>query len=344
MIATFVLPTELEASEPAEVRGNGRDDVRLLVGRRRTNDVEHRHFRDLPSLLRRGDVLVVNSSATLPAAVDADLDSARVVVHFSGPLPDGTWTVELRSPQPGGATRPLHGGRTGAQLALPGGAALTLLAAYSPDRLWIARWTPPVRMNVPSYLAVFGRPIRYGYVDLDWPISAYQTIFGTQPGSAEMPSAGRPFTALMMQRLRSAGVLVASVLLHAGVASPEAHEKPSLERYQVSATTADTVQRVRNSGGRVIAVGTTVVRALESSTDAYGVLHAAGGWTDLVVTPQRGVRAVDGLLTGFHEPQASHLQMLGAVAGAPLLERCYEAAVRSGYLFHEFGDVNLLLP
>jgi S-adenosylmethionine:tRNA ribosyltransferase-isomerase len=342
--ATFVLPTELEASEPAEVRGQGRDDVRLLVGHRRRDEIEHRQFRDLPALLRRGDVLVVNSSATLPAAVDADLDGARVVVHFSSPIPDGTWTVELRSPEPGGATRPYAGGRAGARVALPGGATLTLLAPYSPDRLWLVRAAFPVRMDVPAYLAIFGRPIRYSYVHVDWPLSVYRTIFGTQPGSAEMPSAGRPFTAAILERLRFAGVRIVPVLLHAGVASPEAHEKPSPERYEVSPRTAELVQQAREAGDRIIAVGTTVVRALESSTDRDGRLRAARGWTDLVVTPERGVRVVDGLLTGFHEPQASHLQMLEAIAGAPLLDRCYDAAVRGGYLFHEFGDVNLLLP
>lgn len=340
MIATFVLPPELEASEPAEVRGRGRDDVRLLVGRRATNDVEHHHFRELPSLLRAGDVLVVNTSATLPAAVDADLDGERLVVHFSSPLPDGTWTVELRSPQPGGATQPRPGAQLGSRLELRGGAALTLLAPYSHDRLWVAL---PDR-DVLAYLARFGRPIRYAYVDADWPLSAYTTIFGADPGSAEMPSASRPFTRATLDQLRSAGVVIAPVLLHGGVASPEAQEKPSPERYAVPSRTAGILRRARENGDRVLAIGTTVVRALESSADANGLVHPSRGWTDLIVTPDSGVKVVDGLLTGFHEPQASHLQMLEAIAGAPLLERCYDAALQGGYLFHEFGDVNLLLP
>ncbi|HYS35055.1 MAG TPA: S-adenosylmethionine:tRNA ribosyltransferase-isomerase, partial [Pseudonocardiaceae bacterium] len=181
------------------------------------------------------------------------------------------------------------------------------------------------------------------YVPRPWPISAYQTVFATQPGSAEMPSAGRPFTDRLVTRLVAAGVLLAPVLLHTGVASPEAHERPYPERFAVSATTACLVNQARAAGGRVIAVGTTVVRALESAV-VGDVVAAADGWTELIVTPERGVRAVDGLLTGFHEPRASHLDLLAAIAPPALLDRCYAEAVESGYLWHEFGDVNLLLP
>jgi S-adenosylmethionine:tRNA ribosyltransferase-isomerase len=191
---------------------------------------------------------------------------------------------------------------------------------------------------------VHGGPIRYGYVPKAWPISAYQSVFATEPGSAEMPSAGRPFTDRLVTRLVAAGVLVVPVLLHTGVTSPEAHERPYPERFAVSATTARIVNQARAGGGRVIAVGTTVVRALESAVGAGGAVRAAAGWTELIVTPERGVRAVDGLLTGFHEPRASHLDMLAAIAPTALLDRCYAAAIAGGYLWHEFGDVNLLLP
>ncbi|MBV6698186.1 S-adenosylmethionine:tRNA ribosyltransferase-isomerase, partial [Kitasatospora aureofaciens] len=195
-----------------------------------------------------------------------------------------------------------------------------------------------------SYLALHGRAIRYGYVDRDWPIEAYQTVFATVPGSSEMPSAARPFTAEVVARLAGRGVLVAPITLHTGVASPEAHEAPYAERFHVPAATARLVGHVRADGGRVIAVGTTVVRALESAADPDGTVHEADGWTELVITPERGVRAVAGLLTGWHEPRASHLHMLAAVAGLPLLAHCYREAVHHHYLWHEFGDVNLLLP
>jgi S-adenosylmethionine:tRNA ribosyltransferase-isomerase len=326
----FVLPPELEAHEPPEARGLGRDGVRLLVGS--PAGVSHHRFTDLPALLAAGDVLVVNTSGTLPAAVD--LADGRTV-HFSTELSDGSWVVELRR-----GADPAPDGVPGERLTLPGGAGLILLRRYSPDRLWVGS----IRVgSVPSYLARYGRPIRYGYVPREWPISAYQTVFGIDPGSAEMPSAARPFSEALVTRLVATGVVFAPITLHTGVASPEAHEKPYPERFFVPATTARLVNQARAAGGRIIAVGTTAVRALESATAPDGTVRPAAGWTDLVATPERGVRAVDGLLTGFHEPRASHLLMLTAIAGPDLLADCYREALAGGYLWHEFGDVNLIL-
>jgi S-adenosylmethionine:tRNA ribosyltransferase-isomerase len=334
----FTLPAALEAHEPPEARGLARDGVRLLVGR--PGRVSHYPFTALPSLLRAGDVLVVNTSATLPAAVP--VTDRPLTVHFSTELTDGRWLVELRAAadDPDAATTPYGGGAAGERYPLPGGAAVTLREPYGSGRLWVADASVPV----PAYLARHGRPIRYGYVRRPWPLEYYQTVFGERPGSAELPSAGRPFTDRLVTRLVAAGVQLAPVLLHTGVASPEAHERPYPERYAVPAATAWQVNAARAGGGRVVAVGTTVVRALESATAPSGLVHPAGGWTDLVVTPERGVRAVDRLLTGFHEPRASHLDLLAAVAGPDLLDLCYRAAVDGGYLWHEFGDLNLLLP
>lgn len=332
----FKLSAGLEAHEPPEARGLGRDGVRLLVGERAAERVSHHRFTDLPGLLRAGDVLVVNTSATMPAAVP--VVDAPLTVHFSTEAPDGGWLVELRR-RTGKATAPYVGGVGGRRYLLPGGGSVTLLAEHSTGRLWRADVDTAGLASVRDFLFAYGRPIRYSYVPRPWPLSAYQTVFGVHPGSAEMPSAGRPFTYEMVTRLVADGVLVVPVLLHTGVASPEAHERPYTERFSVPPTTLRVVARAKADGGRIIAVGTTAVRALETAWEGR-----SGGWTDLVVTPERGVRVIDGLLTGFHEPRASHLDMLAAVAGMPLLERCYAEALDAGYLWHEFGDVNLLLP
>ncbi|MFD7896175.1 S-adenosylmethionine:tRNA ribosyltransferase-isomerase [Streptomyces sp. MnatMP-M17] len=350
VLPTLRVPEELSARVPAEQRGSGRDDVRLLVSR--GTEVTHHTFRELPGLLRAGDVLVVNTSATLPAAVNGRLGGARVVVHFSTRGDDGRWAVELRTPAAAGTTGtgttlPRAGGPSGAVVRLPGGEQLVLEDPLAPEgaRLWWARVSYP---DVPGLLRRCGRPIRYGYTARDQPLSAYQTVFALPSadgsGSAEMPSAGRPFTARTVTELVCRGVQFAPLTLHTGVASAEAHEPPYPERFEVPETTARLVNAASAGGGRIIAVGTTAVRALESAAGSDGVVRAASGWTDLVITPRRGVRAVDGLLTGLHEPEASHLLMLEAIAGRAALERGYQEALERLYLWHEFGDVHLLLP
>jgi S-adenosylmethionine:tRNA ribosyltransferase-isomerase len=327
-VIEFTLPPTLEAHEPPEARGLGRDGVRLLVSS--SGGVRHHRFTDLPALLRAGDVLVVNTSATMPAAVP--VPDSQLTVHFSTERPSGAWLVELRN---GSAKSPFTQGHAGARYPLLGGGSVTLLRPFSAGRLWESEVDTRGR-GVPAYLAAFGAPIRYSYVGSGWPISYYQTVFGVTPGSAEMPSASRPFTEALVTQLVARGIQFAPVLLHTGVASPEAHERPYPERFAVPRTTRDLVARARADGRRVIAIGTTAVRAIESDGD--------DGWTDVIITPERGVRHVDGLLTGFHEPRASHLDMLAAIAGHDLLRETYREAVAGGYLWHEFGDVNLLLP
>lgn len=347
----FVLPPELEAHEPPEARGLARDDVRLLVSSRADDRVRHAHFRDLPDFLHAGDVLVINTSGTLNAAVlAARVDGTMVELHLSTRLPGDLWAVELRTPGEGGSA-PLFTGRAGETLRLPSGGAVTLLTPYRPDqravpdapvRLWIA--TLAVPEPLPAYLERHGFPIRYHYVDAAWPLPYYQTVYATEPGSAEMPSAGRAFTAELITRLVARGIQIAPLILHTGVASLEAHEPPYEEFYRVPVETAVAVNAARAHGRRVIAVGTTVVRALETVADADGATHPGEGWTTLIVTPQRGVHVVDALLTGFHEPQASHLAMLEALASRDHLHVVYDEAIRERYLWHEFGDLHLLLP
>jgi S-adenosylmethionine:tRNA ribosyltransferase-isomerase len=327
----FTLPPQLEAREPAEVRAGGRDDVRMLVSTR-DGEVVHAHFRELPRFLEPGDLLVLNTSATVPAALTALRENGQeIALHWSTSLPAGLAVMEPRKVQ----------GRAGETMSIPDGGSVTLLAPYrGSQRLWVAKLDVPLPPL--DYLQRWGRPIAYGYVPRAFPLSAYQTVFARDAGSAEMPSAGRPFTRSLLACLRRGGVRLARLLLHTGVASLENHEEPYEEWYEVPLRTAELVRATHARGSRVIAVGTTVVRALESSVDANGNVVASRGWTDVVITPDRGVRVVDGLLTGLHEPRATHLAMLEAIAGREAIARAYAAALDREYLWHEFGDVHLI--
>jgi S-adenosylmethionine:tRNA ribosyltransferase-isomerase len=340
---TFDLPSELEAREPPEARGLTRDAVRMMVASRSSERLVHSTFTLLPAHLEAGDLVVVNTSGTIPAALDATTDDGtHVAVHLSTMLDDGRWVVEPRR-LAGHSTERWGDGVPPRRFSLAAGASLLLVDRYlGSDRLWIAELDLPV--PVLTWLTVHGRPIRYAYVEQPWPLSAYQNVYVTEPGSAEMPSAGRPFTAEIITRLVAKGVGVTPLVLHTGVASLEATELPYPERVRVPRGTAARVNATHDAGGRVIAVGTTVVRALESAADEVGRVRELDGWTDLVITPERGVRAVDGLITGWHEPEASHLLMLEAVAGHELLQRSYAASLAEGYRWHEFGDIHLIVP
>jgi S-adenosylmethionine:tRNA ribosyltransferase-isomerase len=366
VIADFALPTELEAAEPPEARGLKRDEVRLLVSDIERDSIDHARFKDLPRWLSAGDLLVVNTSGTLNAALSVRSETREAFeLHLSTQLPGGFWTVEVR--QPGTvASLPHRHAHAGTTFQLPAGGRARLLAPYplvdvldSPSRMWIAALQLPC--SVVPYLEEHGFPIRYGYVKRPWPSSMYQTVFATEPGSAEMPSAGRPFTPELVTRLVSRGVQIAPLLLHTGVASLENHEPPFEEFYRVPRVTAERATAARRAGHRVVAVGTTVVRALETVTDESGTTFPGEGWTNLVITPDRPLRSVTGLITGLHEPRATHLTMLervvtGAMKQRPVdaqtsagvcgrchLERAYAEARREGYLWHEFGDSHLIL-
>jgi S-adenosylmethionine:tRNA ribosyltransferase-isomerase len=328
--------TVREASVPPEARGVARDGVRLaVVAAGRTTHTTAAHLGDH---LRPGDLLVVNTSATLPSAVWTD----RWGIHVSTGLDDGSWVVELRQPDNRGPATPVPG----EVLALPGGVSLRILEQHPPgqSRLWRALASPPV--DRVAYLSRWGRPIHYRYVHGEWPLETLQNVYARHPGSAEMPSAGRPLTERLLVSLMASGITVAPIVLHTGVASQEKHEPPQPEEYAVPAATARLVRSTRAAGRRVVAVGTTVVRALESAVAGDRVVPTAG-WTSLVLEPSRPARVVDGLLTGLHEPEASHLQLLAAVAGRALVDRAYVDISLPGappYLWHEFGDSMLLLP
>lgn len=332
------------ASRPAEARGVARDAVRLLVGTR--EGVVDALFRDLPGHLDPGDVLVVNDSATEAGEVDALVGGRRVVLHLANRLDDGSRVVELRSVPD--AARAVLDARPGTYVEV-GDARLRLADPWpegrpsSPTGVGNRLWRAVVDGDLDREVAARGRPIAYGYLDHRYPLSAYQTVFGVRPGSAEMASAGRPFTSELVTRLVAAGVGFAPVTLHTGVSSQESGEAPGPEWFEVTASSARMINAARAAGHRVVAVGTTSTRATESAVEG-GEVVPSRGWTTRVVTPSQPPRVVDGLITGWHDPQASHLLLVEAVAGRELTQAAYDAASARGYLWHEFGDSVLLLP
>ena len=348
----FSLPPELEASAPPEARGLRRDQVRLMVSNYSTDQVRHDRFHHLDEYLAEGDVLVINTSRTRNSALAASrADGTALELHLSTHLDEDLWTVEVRSIEDTGKTKHFEEAREGEVLTLPVMGKAILQSPYVSDctddskpseTLWLARLTFP--RQVDDYLARYGFPIRYNYVKKRWPLSFYQTVYATESGSAEMPSAGRPFTSGLLKRLVSKGIRIAPLVLHTGVSNLETHEPPYKEFYRVTSETAHMVNEGRASGRRIIAVGTTAIRALETVTNADGKTHAGEGWTCLVITPQRGHRAANALLTGMHEPAASHLAILESLAGLSHIKIAYDEALRNGYLWHEFGDLHLIMP
>ncbi len=336
----FPRPPELQAAAPPDVRGIARDGVRLMVSHP-DGQHTHAHFRDLASFLHAGDLLVVNQSATLPASLPARGAPGSFIVNLSTHYGRGLWVVEPRwsTAQPG--PLPLAAGET-IQAA---GVSARLVAPYPGiPRLWFAQFSGDLDQAMRQH----GQPIRYGYVPQPYPLSAYQTFFSSVPGSAEMPSAAQPFTPRVVARLRAKGIEIAGLVLHTGVSSLEVEvedvESHPLyaEPFQVPPATARAVNEARRARRRVIAVGTTVIRALESAWDGQQIRPAAG-FTRLYVHPQRGIHAVDGLITGLHDPVTSHLAMLYALASQDTIRAAYAEAVREGYLWHEFGDSHLIL-
>jgi len=354
MTALTVTPTTVfsvlninSAPEPPELRGLRRDGVRLLVGT--PDGITHTRFAQIGRYLHRGDVLVVNTSATVPGQLDGTRDGHPIEVHIANRLADGSRVVELRTAPDAGL--PILDARGGEVIELSSGGQVELLAPYpragsapggAGNRLW--RGCVRVQGRVGDYLARNARPISYGHLPNRYPIERYQTIFAVSPGSAEMPSAGRPFSTELVTRLVAAGIVIAPITLHTGVSSQEAHEAPQEEWFEVGAHSAALVNAACAAGNRVIAVGTTATRALESAALLDGTVEARSGWTDLVISPGRPVRTVRGLVTGWHDPEASHLLLVEAVAGAELTQRAYDAAIAERYLWHEFGDSCLLLP
>lgn len=347
----FHLPDELQCGLPTEERGLPRDGVRLMISDKQTHQITHTHFNKLDQYLKAGDVLVINTSGTLKAALNATgVDGTQIRIHFSTRINDQQWVVELRQVN-NQANQRYFDGQIGDLFKLPNGGTLRLIRPYYGHKpsssnhkhlqLWESKLDLPI--SIEAYLDQYGQPIKYQYLKPSYPTAYYQTVYATQMGSAEMPSAGRAFTPELITRLIAKGVQILPLILHTGVASLEIGDKPYDEFFKVPYTTVESLNLARKNGQRIIAVGTTVVRALESAILPNGVFQAASGWTNVIVTPQRGAPSVDGLLSGFHEPKASHLLMLEAVASRQHLKLAYQEAIKEKYLWHEFGDLHLML-
>ncbi len=344
---SFKLPPELSAKDPPERRGIARDQVRLMVIDRATARLEHTRFDKLGEFLRPGDLLVFNSSRTLPASLSGCGAPAGpcMQVRLAEHLPDDLWLALLLCLK----GDPFSCGlRSGMQIDFGQGLTGTV---YDCDqnipRLWKIRFSKS-GIDLVELLYRLGEPIRYEYVSAPWDLDYYQTVYAKEPGSAEMPSAGRAFTWKLLFGLKRRGVETAYVVLHTGLSSYmddelDAQYPASEEEYLVSEAAAEKINLTHQKGGRVIAVGTTVVRALETVAHLPGKVHPRHGYTRLHITSDHPLRAVDGLLTGLHEPEASHLDLLTAFLPVEIVREAYEEAVGRGYLWHEFGDLNLIV-
>ncbi|MBV9958340.1 MAG: S-adenosylmethionine:tRNA ribosyltransferase-isomerase [Acidobacteria bacterium] len=347
---SFDLPPELAAKEPPERRGVARDRVRLMVIDRRTNEVTHTRFDSISEFLRAGDLLVFNTSRTLPAALQGcEAEGGPCIeVRLAEHLPDGSWLALLLC-QKGD---PFSCGlRQGMEIHFGDGSEGLVGAVEAQDkrihRLWKIRFSKSGAELVDAIYKL-GQPIRYEYVNAPWDLDYYQTVYAQEPGSAEMPSAGRAFTWRLLLGLRRQGVETAYIVLHTGLSSYmddelDARHPASEEEYFISHAAAEKVNNAHAQSRRVIAVGTTVVRALESAGDEDGIVRPGHGYTRLRLTADSRLTTVDGLLTGLHEPEASHLDLLTAFLPAEQIRTAYEEAVRQGYLWHEFGDLNLII-
>ncbi len=333
--STFKLQSRLEASEPPEARRLRRDQVRLLVYERETGRLIHSRFDRLPEFLRKGDVLVLNDSRTIPASLLGYADSKKVEVrllHSAGNLWFVSITpcnlVDVRS------EISFERGLKGQMLSYSRQVGLGSLEFGGDDR------------EILDEIYAQGRPVQYEHLSGRWPIDYFQTVYAAHPGSVEMPSAGRPFTWELLFKLQRSGIRLAFVTLHCAVSYLNAQAQSHLplpERYFVSSETAEIVNRAKAAHRRIIAVGTTVVRALESTIEEDNLLHPRDGWTDLRIDPKYQLKIADGLLTGFHEPDSSHLDMISAFVEHSELMRLYRVAIRKEYQWHEFGDANLIL-
>lgn len=334
---SFQVPKELNASIPAEYRGISRDQVRLMTLDTLSGNSFHHYFYQVDSFLNPGDTLVLNNSRTIPAVLKGKKGQQTIEIRLSRKLSDNKWEALVF----GGIVA------VGEKITLPGDQTATITGAGNEAPLVILTFS---KSGLDLYESIYryGQPLHYEYIETPWPLEMYQTVYGSVPGSVEMPSAGRAFSWKLLQKLKKKGVNIAFLQLHTGLSyygndrwpNPSKH----LEEFCVPEETAEIINQTKHTNGRVIAVGTTVVRALETAVNQNGNVEAGEGLTGLYIQKGYPLKVVDGLITGFHEPEASHLDMLSAFIDETILIKAYREALKAGYLWHEFGDMNLILP
>ncbi|WP_421382272.1 S-adenosylmethionine:tRNA ribosyltransferase-isomerase [Bacillus salacetis] len=329
----FEVPQSLNAKIPAERRGRGRDDVRLMI--MNGEKVHHERFSSLPDFLEEGDLLIFNNSRTIPAVLKAAACNREVEIRLSRQLDDNRWEALI------------WGGLFPAcdELHLPNGVKAVIHGNGNEKPLVTLQFSLG-GVELMDYIYKHGEPIRYEYIDSAWTLDAYQTAYASVPGSVEMASAGRAFSWKMFETLKAKGIKTAFLTLHTGLSYygndrwPNPNKHP--EAFHIPQETAELINSARKANGRVIAVGTTVVRALETAADENGYINETEGITNLYIKNDHQLKAVDGLVTGLHEPEATHLEMLSAFTYEHQLFEAYREALKRGYLWHEFGDMNLI--
>lgn len=344
-VIQFDLPQHLACPKPTEDRNMRRDEVRLLVTTNSGN-IEHTTFNHLTTFLQKGDVLVVNTSATIPSALHVLLPgNKKGKLHISTKINGKKWLVEIREIT-GNKTMRWKEGKEGMIFKLPSGSWIKLKKKFYKNDQWLDLWIVDFNSNqlVEDYLAANASPIQYEKLDREYPLSYYQTFFSFHPGSSEMPSAGRGFTSELIAALLRKGITLAPILLHTGVSSLEESETPYPEFMEIDPVSASIINTAKSERRRIIAVGTTAIRAIETAVSDDGVLMPYRGNTSLFIDESYSMKITDGLLTGFHEPRASHLNMLQSISNYEHIYKAYQEATNTGYFWHQFGDLHLILP
>lgn len=328
---------------PPELLGKRREDVRLIVINRESRDTVSTSFENLPAFINSGDVLVFNNSSVVRASIPAFFPSigSEGFIHVGTSTEADLRLVEIRPKKLNGEIEPKSG-------AILLGTKDYIEFVKRHDVFGRFMWAKSSSgSDLLNIAEKSGKILRYGHIPFDVPESYYKNFTGQVPGSVEYPSAARPLTGSIIQQLKNRGVQVKAITLHCNLGSMEPQEFYGTgrlldEQYRIPEDTARTVNYARKNGRKVIAVGTSVVRALESSV-SRGLLKPGNYSTELYIHGNYNFRIVDSIVTGMHEELGSHIGMISAFTGNSLLEASYSKATEDGFTWHEFGDLALII-